>query len=193
MATKADRNEQIQMLIAAIDRGEDEALNRLIEAIYPDLKRLAHFQLARERHQHTLNTTAIVHEAFLRISSGDKSWTGRLHFLRAASVVMRHLLVDHARKRETEKHGAGAVVLTLNEEFHQAQADDYLAVLALDSAIKAVEEIDPQLGQIIEYRCFAGLSMQEIADVLGISKRSAEREWRRARGYIAAAMEDRSF
>ncbi len=191
MDSKAHNKQQIRELIAALDRGEEDALNPLVEAIYPDLKRLAHFQLARERPNHTLNTTEIVHEAYLRISSNDNGWNSRRHFLRAAAVVMRHLLVDHARKRDSKKHGEGAALLPLNEEILESQADDYLAVLALDDAIKSMEETNPQLGQMIECRCFAGLSMQETADVLGMSKRSAEREWRRARGYIAVAMEGR--
>jgi RNA polymerase sigma factor (TIGR02999 family) len=105
---------------------------------------------------------------------------------------MRHLLVDHARKRQSSKHGSGAVHLTLHEDSYRSEPDDHLAVLALNDAINDIEKNDPVLGQIIECRCFAGLSMQETAEALGMPKRTVERDWQRARGYIAAAMEDRN-
>lgn len=180
-------NNKIEYLLLAIDRGEDGALERLIEAIYPELKRLAHFQLTGERPDHTLNTTAIVHEAYLRLSSGDGKWSDRGHFLRAASTVMRHLLVDHARKRSAMKRGTGVPVRSFDEANHSGD-DDLLAVIALDNAMSDIAEIDPHLEQIIECRYFAGLSVADTAEALGMAVRTVERDWQRARGYLLNAM-----
>lgn len=180
-------NNKIENLLSAIDRGEEGALERLVEAIYPDLKRLAHFQLASERPGHTLNTTAIVHEAYLRLSSGDGKWSDRGHFLRAASTVMRHLLVDHARKRSAVKRGTGEPARVFDENNHSGD-DDALAVIALDNAMKDISAIDPRLEQIIECRYFAGLSVADTAQALGMAVRTVERDWQRARGYLLNAM-----
>jgi RNA polymerase sigma factor (TIGR02999 family) len=179
---------RVPALLAAVERGEPHALEALVAAVYPELKRLAHLQLAKERAGHTLNTTAIVHEAFLRLASGNNSWADRGHFLRAASTVMRHLLVDHARKRSAGKRGAGRPPMTLEDE-RCASQDDSLAVLALDDAIKDIAKIDPRLEQIIECRYFAGLSVAETAEALGMAVRTVERDWQRAKGYLLDAME----
>lgn len=183
-----DNKNSIDELLAAVDRGEEGALDQLVTAIYPDLKKLAHFQLAGERRGHTLNTTAIVHEAFERLAAGRRNWTDRGHFLRAASKVMRHLLVDYARKRNAGKRGGGRAAMTLEDDRHTSD-DDSLAVLVLDSAIKDIAEIDPRLEQIIECRYFAGLTVAETAQALDMAVRTVERDWNRARGYIRRAME----
>ena len=175
-------------LLAAVDRGETGAFNRLVEAVYPELKRLAHFQLAGERPNHTLNTTAIVHEAYVRLSSGNANWTDRRHFLRASAKVMRHLLVDHARKRNASKRGSGARNLTLDEN-RLNNSDDALAVLALENAIISMKEIDPRLAEIVECRFFAGLSVKETAEALNTSVRTVERGSQRARGYLLSALD----
>lgn len=178
----------ISSLLSAVDRGEEGSLEQLVAAVYPELKRLAHFQLAGERAGHTLSTTAIVHEAFVRLASGDGKWNDRGHFMRAAATVMRHLLVDHARKRRAEKRGAGNAALTLEDERH-ASDDDGMAVLALDNALKDIAEIDPRLERIIECRYFAGLSVNDTAEALGMAVRTVERDWQRAKGYLLKAME----
>jgi RNA polymerase sigma factor (TIGR02999 family) len=179
---------KVAELLTAVDRGEERALDRLTEFIYPELKRLAHIQLANERPGHTLSTTAVVHEAFVRLSSGDGKWIDRQHFLRAAARVMRHLLVDHARGRGADKRGGGVAPMTLEEDRYTS-VDDTMAVLALDRAIKDIAEIDPRLEQIIECRYFAGLSVADTADALGMAVRTVERDWQRARGYLLKAME----
>lgn len=184
----ADNNNEIQQLLTAVDQGDEGALEQLIAAIYPELKRLAHFQLVNERPGHTLNTTAIVHEAFVRLASGNGRWSDRGHFLRAASTVMRHLLVDHARKRSADKRGGGLAPVTLEDHRH-ATDDDALAVLALDNAIRDMALIDPRLEQIVECRYFAGLSVAETAEALNMAVRTVERDWQRARGYLLKAMD----
>ena len=179
---------RVRDLLDAIDSGDEGALEELVTVIYPDLKKLARFQLAKERRGHTLNTTAIVHEAFIRLAGSNGSYTDRAHFLRAAATVMRHLLVDYARKRNAEKRGAGQAPLTLRDDRYEKE-DDTLAVLALDTAIKDIASIDPKLEQIIECRYFAGLTVRETAEALGMSVRSVERGWQRARAYLTTAME----
>lgn len=181
-------HEDIEELLAAVRRSEYRAMDRLIEAIYPELKRLAHFHLAGERPGHTLSTTAIVHEAFLRMAAGNSLWADRKHFLRAAAMVMRHLLVDHARKRDADKRGGGVSPITLEDEGYPTE-DDGAAVITLDAALKGMGALDPRLEQIVECRCFAGLSVNETADALGMSVRTVEREWRRAKGYLLRAMD----
>jgi len=180
-------NEEVEALLAAVESGDSEAMASLVETIYPELKRLAHFQLAGERAEHTLSTTAIVHEAYLRLVSQNTSWNNRRHFLRAAATVMRHLLVDHARKRNSAKRGDGVVALSLNESQH-GSTDDALAVLALDDAIREIAAIDPRLERLIECRYFSGLSIADTAEALGMSLRTVERDWQRARGYLIRAM-----
>jgi len=179
---------EIEDLLAAISRGDDEAMPELIAMIYPELKRLAHFQLAGERPNHTLNTTAIVHEAYLRMASRNEGWKDRRHFLRAAATVMRHLLVDHARKRNATKRGDGKDAMPLDEN-RLVTEDDTVAVLALDNAIKEIAAINPRFEQVIECRYFAGLSVADTAEALGMAVRTVERDWQRARVYLMRAME----
>lgn len=181
-------SDHLNELLAAVDRGEQGAFDQLVEAVYPELKRLARFQMADERSGHTLNTTAIVHEAYVRLSGNKAGWNDRGHFLRASAKVMRHLLVDHARKRNAGKRGGGVNALTL-EDHRMVSADDGLAVLALDNAIGEIRKIDPRLEEIIECRFFTGLSVSETAEALGISKRTVERGLQRARAYLFSALE----
>ena len=178
---------KVAELLAAVDAGDKQALEELVTLVYPDLKKLAHFQLAGERPGHTLNTTAIVHEAFVRLSGGNRAWSDRAHFLRAASKVMRHLLVDHARKRNADKRGGGVAPLELDEQRYES-ADDSVAVLALDSALKDMAANDPRLESVVECRYFAGLTVDETAEALDMAVRTVERDWQRAREYLLKAM-----
>lgn len=184
----SEQARRISALLDAVEEGADGALDALVAEIYPDLKKLAHFQLAGERRGHTLNTTAIVHEAFLRLAGGSNRYSDRAHFLRAAAKVMRHLLVDYARRRNAEKRGAGADPLTLQDD-RLGLADDTIAVLAMNAAMQEISAIDPALEQVIECRYFAGLSVQDTADALDMSVRSVERASQRARAYLVNAME----
>lgn len=179
--------ESISRLLSAVEAGEAGAFDRLVAAVYPDLKRIAHFQLASERPGHTLSTTAIVHEAFIRLADSDARYSGRRHFLRAAAKVMRHLLVDHARQRNAQKRGDGVRALTLSEGVLPG-VNDGLAVLQLESALEGMTEIDPAFEALVECRFFAGLSIKETAEALDSSVRTVERQWQRARAYLLEAM-----
>jgi RNA polymerase sigma factor (TIGR02999 family) len=174
-------------LLEAVGRSERGAMDELVRVIYPDLRRIAHFHLVKERPGHTLNTTAIVHEAYLRLAGGNPNWNDQRHFLRAASAVMRHLLVDHARQREAAKRGKGLRAVTLTDA-GPATEDDSVAVIALDDALKELARVDPRLEHVMECRYFAGLSTRETAEALGMSERSVEREVLRAKGYLRRAL-----
>ena len=190
MGNSSDNNDKETMvagLLARIDAGDQDALDELVTLVYPDLKILARFQLASERPDHTLNTTAIVHEAFVRLAGGKRAWKDQAHFLRAASKVMRHLLVDHARKRNAEKRGSGMAPMELHEQ-RVASDDESVAVLALDAALKDIADIDERLVGVIECRYFAGLSVKETAEALGMAVRTVERDWQKARAYLLRAM-----
>ena len=189
MATDKDPlDETFVKLLAQAEAGDRGAMNRAIEVIYPELKRLAHFQLARERSSHTLSTTAIVHEAYERLSSQDSPWADKAHFMRTAARIMRHLLVDYARRRNADKRGAGERAVTLEEDAIESPSDQ-MAVLQLEDALKEIAEIDPRLEQVIECRMFAGLTVAETAEALDMAVRTVERDWNRARAYINRALE----
>lgn len=182
-----NKEQQVAELLVQIDAGDERALDELVTLVYPDLKVLAHFQLADERPNHTLNTTAIVHEAFVRLAGGKRAWVDQAHFLRAASKVMRHLLVDHARKRNAKKRGEGVAPLELDEQRYES-ADENVAVLALDAALNDIANVDPRLVGVIECRYFAGLTVAETAEALDMAVRTVERDWQKARGYLLRAM-----
>ena len=185
--SEADASADIDELLQAAERGDAGAMDRLVEAIYPQLKRIARFRLGSERPGHTLNTTAIVHEAFARLIGNGGKWNDSAHLLRAAARVMRHVLVDYARQRNAAKRGDGVANLQLDEERHSS-IDDSMAILQLDSAIRDIGEIDADLERLIECRYFAGLSVQETAEVFDVTVRTIERRWLKARAYIRTTM-----
>ena len=174
-------------LAKALDSGDHERLDQLVQALYPELKQLAHYQLSGERAGHTLSTTAIVNEAFVRMRASNPRWTDQAHFFRIAARVMRHLLVDHARKRSSQKRGSGVAALNI-EDVSVSTPDDSVAVLAINDAMLRIEAIDQRMAQVVECRFFAGLSVKETSDALGISVRTVERAWQRARAYIHRAL-----
>jgi len=178
-------------LLSRVDGGEPGAFGELMEAVYPELKRLARFHLQSERRGHTLNTTAIVHEAYLRMAGKNPRWQNKRHFLRASSKVMRHLLVDHARKRNADKRGGGDRVLTLEEQLIP-NSDNSMALIALDNAINDMNNVDSTLEDVVECRIFASLSVSETAEALGISRRTAQRKWMYARAYLLDAINNTS-
>lgn len=157
-------------------------LDVLVPDAYAELRRIARHHLRRHAAGGTLSTTAVVHEAYLKLADGRGHWQDRAHFLALASRAMRQLLVDHARRRHAEKRGGHGVHVTLS---HAAAEDaPILDVLELDSALEALARIDPVLERVVECRFFAGLDVTETAAVLARSPRSVERDWARARAYL---------
>ena len=160
-----------------------QELGELLPEVYDDLRRIARNHLRRHKPGMTLDTTAVVHEAYLKLLAGNGAWNDRAHFFALASTAMRQLLVDHARRRHADKRGGGAVHVTLSEAA-AASAAPVLDVLALDTALKELARLDPMLERVVECRFFAGLDVVETAAALGRSTRSVERDWARARAYL---------
>ncbi len=169
-----------QLLEAAV-AGDSQALDRLVPLVYEDLRRVAHRQLDREGGGHTLQTTALIHEAYLKLASGGAmSATSRAHFLAIAARAMRQVLVDYARRRKAAKRGGGVISVTLGDEAGtpDTSADD---LLALDDALK---QLDPRQRQVIECRFFGGMEEKDIAEALGVSERTVRRDWVKARAWL---------
>ena len=179
--------EEITQLLADWGRGDASALDRLAPLVHAELRRIARRQMNRERPGHTLQATALVNEAYLRLAGQDGAgagWQSRAHFYAVAAQVMRHVLIDHARTRARDKRGGpDAVQVTLGEAaaLSAGRADE---LLALDEALQQLQTVDPQKVRIVELRYFGGLSVEETAEVLGISPTTARREWRRAKAWL---------
>jgi RNA polymerase sigma factor (TIGR02999 family) len=172
---------EVTRLLEAAEAGDSGALDRLVPLVYEDLRRVAHRQLDREGGGHTLQTTALIHEAYLKLAgAGTVSATSRAHFLAIAARAMRQVLVDYARRRKAAKRGGGVISVTLGDEPHPADtsAED---LLALDEAL---EQLDPRQRQVIECRFFGGMEEKDIAAALGVSERTVRRDWVKARAWL---------
>lgn len=185
METSDGTTGDVTRLLEAAVAGDSQALDRLVPLVYEDLRRVAHRQLDREGGGHTLQTTALIHEAYLKLAAGGAmSATSRAHFLAIAARAMRQVLVDYARRRKAAKRGGGVISVTLGDQAHPADtsADD---LLALDDALK---QLDPRQRQVIECRFFGGMEEKDIAQVLGVSERTVRRDWVKARAWLFKAM-----
>ena len=175
----------ITELLAAFTNGDRDAMERLLPLLYDDLRRLAHFQLRRWQAGQTLDTTSLVHETYLKmIDRSGGSWRDRGHFLAATAQAMRHILVDAARRRLTAKRGSGQAAVTLEDESYYSDKDHAFQVLMIDRALERLKDIDPRLSKVVECRVFAGLTEKETGEALGVSARTAHRDWLRARGWL---------
>jgi RNA polymerase sigma factor (TIGR02999 family) len=180
---------QINRLLAEWGRGDPEAREALIPVVYEELRRIARRHLRRERPDHTLQSAALVNEAYLRlVDPKPPEWQNRAHFFGVAAQMMRHILVDHARNRLAAKRGAGAPRLTLNPEIALPEEPE-VDVVALDGALNKLAGLDPKASRLIELRFFGGLSVEETAVVVGISPRTVKREWAAARAWLRLEME----
>jgi RNA polymerase sigma factor (TIGR02999 family) len=175
---------QITQLLKEWGEGKGQALDELMPLVYSELKRLAGSYLRRERPDHTLQSAALVNEAYVRlIDQNQVQWQNRAHFFGIAAQMMRRILVDHARGHLADKRGAGVPVLSLDEVVVEAQ-NQSVDLLDLDEALNKLEKLDPQQGKIVELRFFSGLSIEETATVLGISPATVKREWAAARAWL---------
>lgn len=173
----------ITRLLGDWARGDRAALERLTPLVYAELRRIAARQLRREDDGHTLQPTALVNEAFIRLCGGEPpSWHDRAHFYAVCATVMRHILTDHARAQLRAKRGAGAVHVPLDDVETLVQQDVDHA--KLDDALRALEAVDPRKGRIVELRYFAGLGIEETAQALAISPMTVRREWTRAKAWL---------
>lgn len=182
---------QVSKLLVNWRRGDQGAREALIPLVYNELRRLARLHLRRERPDHTLQSAALVHEAYLRLIRQDHpQWQNRAHFFGVAAQLMRHILVDHARNRAAAKRGAGAPRLSLDEEVALPQARD-VDIVALDDALNRLAGLDVQQSRVVELRFFGGLSIEETSVVLGISPATVKREWATARAWLQREMKNK--
>lgn len=177
--------EEITQLLAAYNKGGHQALEQVLPLVYNELWRLAAGYLRREREDHTLQPTALVHEAYLRLLGQDVDWQNRAHFLGVAAQMMRRILVDHARQHQAEKRGSGGVKIALDDvDAINLSAERATDLIALDDALTALAEFDLQKSRMVELRYFAGLSVEETAKVLGISIATFVRQWKTTRAWL---------
>ena len=175
---------EITRLLQAWSEGEQSALERLIPLVYQELHRLAHHYMARERPGHTLQTTALLNEAYLRlVDSAKPRWQSRAQFFAASAQVMRRILVDWARSRQALKRGGEAQPLELEEALVVADAPG-ADLVALDDALKALAALDPRKSEVVELRFFGGLSVEETAEVLKVSSETVLRDWKFAKSWL---------
>ncbi len=188
----ADMGEQstqgVTRLLREAQAGDRAALDELLPLVYRELRQIAAHHLAQERPGHTLQATALVHEAYLRlIDQHSVDWRNRAHFFSIAAEMMRRVLVNHAVSRRAQKRGAGETLLSLDEVISFPNRQDVDLIL-LDEALTRLAELDPLQARIVEMRFFAGLKVEEVAAVLGVSDSEVKREWRSAKAWLTAQL-----
>jgi RNA polymerase sigma factor (TIGR02999 family) len=184
-------SERVSKLLLNWGQGDQGAREALIPLVYDELRRLARRYLRRERPDHTLQSAALVNEAYLRLIRQDQpQWQNRAHFFGVAAQLMRHILVDHARNRAAAKRGAGAPRLTLDPDVALPQARD-VDLVALDDVLNQLAALDPQQSRLVELRFFGGLSIEETSVVLGVSPATVKREWATARAWLQREMRNK--
>jgi RNA polymerase sigma factor (TIGR02999 family) len=175
---------EVTRLIGEYRRGDRAALEQLVPLVYAELRKVAARALRAERQGHTLQPTALVHEAYLRLADQkDVQWQNRAHFLGCAAQIMRHILIDSARGRRAGKRGGGAVRVTLDDALGVAAARE-LDLIALDDALSALAALDARQARVVELRYFGGLSIEETAEVLGVSPATVSNDWAVARTWL---------
>jgi RNA polymerase sigma factor (TIGR02999 family) len=176
-------------LLLGLDQDRDRAVDRLFPKVYDELRAVATARLRAERAGHTLSATALVHEAYLKLVDQRRvDWKNRAHFFAIAARAMRRILLDHATARNAEKRGGGAALVTLGEE-SASRESNLDEVLALDQAMGRLAALDPRQERVVELRFFGGLNLEEIAEVLGVSLASVNRDWRMARAFLTAELQ----
>lgn len=169
-------------LLRAAKRGNQNAAQQIVGLVYDELKRLAARQMRHQRADHTLQPTALVNEVYLRLAGSDIAWSDRRHFIAAAARAMRQVLVDHARRRRTDKRGHGRARVTLGGGL-QVAAEGYDAIV-VDQALAALEREEPRIVRLIELRVFAGLSVEECAELMQLSRATINRDWVYAKAWL---------
>ena len=182
-------NTQITRLLGRVVGGDREAVDILFPMVYEHLRKLAQNQLRQERKDHTLNATALVHEAYLKlVDQHEVSWQNRVHFYALAATAMRRILIDYARRRKAGKRGGDQVQITLNEEIMSSDTKTD-RLIELDEALNRLETVHPRQCKVVELRFFAGLKEDEIAESMNVSVATVKRDWRLARAWLARELE----
>lgn len=180
----------VTLLLNAAAAGDRAAFERLLALVYDELRALAAAKMSHERRDHTLQPTALVNEAYVRLlGREDVKWAGRSHFFRAAAEAMRKILIDHARARNADKRGGGKAALKISNLADAAAVEDSAGLLALDEAIVRLEGVDAQAAAVVRLKFYAGLTDEGAAGALGVSERTVRRDWAFARGWLRDALE----
>jgi RNA polymerase sigma factor (TIGR02999 family) len=183
----------ITLILAQISEGNENAVNSLIPLVYEELRRIAVNKLRYERHNHTLNATALVHEAYLKLVDQRKvTWQNRAHFFAIAARAMRRIIINYAKEKMAQKRGGSAEVITLNEDTigFEIQIEE---IITLENALCRLDKMSERQGKIVEYRLFVGLTHEEIAQLLNISVPSVRRDWRLARAWLSKECKDLQY
>jgi RNA polymerase sigma factor (TIGR02999 family) len=176
--------EEVTVLLTKLTRGDKQAASRLIPLVYDELRRLAGHYMRRERNDHTLQATALVHEAYLKlVEQRSVDWQGRAHFMGIAAQLMRRILIDHARGHLRDKRGGGERPIPLDENWMFAP-EQSAELIGLDEALERLAKIDLRQAKIVEMRFFGGLSVEETAEVLSISPKTVKRDWTVAKAWL---------
>jgi RNA polymerase sigma factor (TIGR02999 family) len=184
-------NSEVTQILHQIESGDQQAASQLLPLVYEELRRLAAHKMTQEKSGHTLQPTALVHEAFLRLVGGEKSqsWDGRGHFFAAAAESMRRILIESARRRNAEKRGGDRQRSELSADDAIIDPDDAETLLALDEALTKLANEDADLARLVEMRYFTGLTIDQTAEVLAVSPRTVKRNWAYARAWLSREME----
>jgi len=180
----ADPPGDVTLLLAEMRRGNSEALSKLIPLVYQELRRLAAHFLHAEREGHTLQPTALVHEAYLRLAGQTEPWQNRAHFMAVAAQLMRRIMVDYARQRIAAKRGGGKAAFELATSGIASGVEQSEELLAVDEALARLAALDPRQAGVVEMRYFGGMTVEETAEVLGIAPRTVKREWAMAKAWL---------
>jgi len=175
--------DNLTALLVEWHEGDEAALDRLMPLVYEQLRSIAHRYVRRERDGHTLQTSALVNEAYLRLADQKVVWQNRSHFFAVTARVMRHILIDHARRRRYAKHGGGARQVPI-EEASAMSMERAAELIALEEALDELAKLDQRKSRVVELRYFGGLSLEETADVLKISLMTVRRDWRAAKAWL---------
>ncbi len=182
-------SKDVTQLLVDWSQGDEKALEELLPLVYDELHRLAEHYMSRERSDHTLQPTALVNEVYLRLVDQTRvEWRNRAHFIGVAAQLMRRVTVKHAQRHRAAKRGGGSPVVPFDEAVVPAAASEE-DVIALDEALERLQELDPRQSRIVEMRFFGGLTGKEMAEVLGVSQATIDREWRMARAWLRRELE----
>lgn len=182
-------NEDVQQLLQSLAEGDSQAAEGLLPVLYQELKAIASRHMQGERADHTLQATALVHEAFLKLIDQSRvKWQGKAHFCAVASNIMRRILVDHARSKNAAKRGKGVQRITLDERLLQEGSSDEVDLIELDERLTELASLHPRQARVVEMRYFAGMSVEETAAALDVSVSTVKGDWRIARAWLASRL-----
>ena len=180
----------VTLMLKKVSAGDPDAVSKLVPVLYDELRRLAAYYLRRERSDHTLQPTALVHEAYIRlVDQREAGWKNRNHFFNVAAQVMRRVLMDHARKHQTLKRGGGGLAKVTLEDAVVLCEQNSAELVALDGLLTRLSTIDPQQARVVELRFFGGMSVEETAELMSISPATVKREWAVAKAWFARELQ----